>query len=175
MKIHIPFYSRFKKPMLDETKTLTSRTKKYGKPRDTFEAFGAEFILLAIEEHPLSFVAEHWREEGCSSKQDFIDVWNKIHSWKGFIPNWIVQVHIFKKLDRKPCGALWNPNEIIYDPKQQVVAIPSEHVNCRCQITLEAGKTMVFRHKTCAKAKTGLFSFLFLRLFSKNKPFLWRL
>lgn len=140
MKIHIPFYPRFREPMLNEQKTWTSRTKKYGKPGDTFEIFDAEFVLLVVEEYPLSFVAENWYREGCNSKQDFIDVWNKIHPRKGYIPNWIVYVHIFKKTSRKLCGALWDPGELVIVPGQQIVELHSEHVNCRCRIVPEEGE-----------------------------------
>ena len=98
MKVKIPFKPRFKKPLLDGTKTWTSRTKQYGLPHDIFEAFGEIFEIIDINLLLLSVVADHWKEEGCTSRQDFIELWEKIHPRKGYDPSQIVRVHIFRRI-----------------------------------------------------------------------------
>ncbi len=95
MRVKIPFYERFRDPLLNGTKTWTSRTRRYGKPDDVFLAFGASFKILSITKKPLSEVADHWREEGCTSIEDFIVLWKKIHYRVGFLPKQMVYVHTF--------------------------------------------------------------------------------
>lgn len=56
--------------MLDGIKTWASRTKCYGQSGDTFEAFGHEFMIVKVERRTLEDIVEHWKEEGCSSKED---------------------------------------------------------------------------------------------------------
>lgn len=97
MKVEIPFKRRFKQVLLDGTKIWTSRTKRYGKRGDTFEIFGAEFLIECVEPRSLGNIAEHWKEEGCESKGDFIEVWRKIHRCRGYVPTQRVYVHIFKR------------------------------------------------------------------------------
>ena len=98
MKVKIPFKPRFKEPMLDGTKTWTSRTRKYGEKGDTFDAFGTTFeIIEEPEKKALEFVGYHFKEEGFSCWRDFYDFWNKIHPRKGFDRYQRVYVHIFRK------------------------------------------------------------------------------
>jgi len=96
MKVKIPFKPRFKVPMLLGEKTLTSRTRKMGESGDTFEAFGATFEITDVFKADLDTVAYFFDREGCSSREDFIEVWEKIHPRKGFIPTQRVYVHVFK-------------------------------------------------------------------------------
>ena len=84
--------------MLKGVKVWTSRTKKYGEAGDRFEAFGEVYEIVVVVKKPLAFVAKNWSEEGCSSRDDFVEVWQEIHPRKGFVPDWEVWVHIFKKL-----------------------------------------------------------------------------
>ena len=100
MKVKIPFYARFKEPLLNGTKTWTSRTKRYGKIGDTFDAFGATFAITDIKHWHLSFVTNHWKEEGCESREDFIQLWQKIHPRKGYDPYQQVYVHIFRRMTK---------------------------------------------------------------------------
>lgn len=100
MNVKIPFKERFREAMLDGTKTWTSRTKRYGKKDDVFPAFGCDFL---IEKDPFEMMLEeiasfHYKEEGCSSRDEFIAVWRKIHPRKGFVPDQIVWVHQFRRL-----------------------------------------------------------------------------
>ena len=98
MKVDIPFKARFSLPMLRGEKTWTSRTRRYGKPGDTFEAFDNEFIIDKIERRTLWDVADHWKQEGCYSRQDFIDLWKNLHRKKGYLPGQRVYVHIFRRI-----------------------------------------------------------------------------
>jgi len=98
MKFKIPFYERFRKPMLDDVKTWTSRTKWYGNIGDTFEIFGHEFEIVDRFRASLNYVALHWIEEGCESREDFIQLWKQIHPRKGFDPTQRVFVHVFRRI-----------------------------------------------------------------------------
>ena len=80
--IKIPFKERFAEPLLNGTKTMTSRTKCYGQSGDYFFAFGSCFVLISVIERHLDFIVDHWKEECCSSKEDFLAVWHEIHPRK---------------------------------------------------------------------------------------------
>lgn len=98
MKVFIPFMERFREPLLNGTKTWTSRTKQYGVPNDTFPAFGAEFVILAIERKQLSEILEHWREEGCLSRDDALEVWRMIHPVRRLDLSELFFVHVFRRI-----------------------------------------------------------------------------
>lgn len=98
MKAKIPFKQRFKIPLLLGGKTLTSRTKRMADVGDTFDVFGATFLITDIFTADLDTVAYFFDREGCFSREDFIEVWKKIHPRKGFVPSQRVYVHVFKKV-----------------------------------------------------------------------------
>jgi len=78
---------------------MTSRTKRYGKAGDTFEAFGVEFRITGIERMPLEIVAYgFYEEEGFGSPEVFIEIWEKIHPIKKFQPSQKVYAHFFKRI-----------------------------------------------------------------------------
>jgi hypothetical protein len=107
MKVKIPFKARFKESLLNDTKTWTSRTKRYGKKGDTFDAFGHEFEILGVEKRALWDIADnHYKEEGCESTIDFMKVWSKLHQRKGWHPYQRVFVHVFRRITLKcpKCG-----------------------------------------------------------------------
>jgi hypothetical protein len=79
MQISIPFKERFREPMLNGTKTMTSRTKCYGIVGDWFNAFGKTYVLTSVIERHFDFIVNHWKEEGCFSREDFLGVWKEIH------------------------------------------------------------------------------------------------
>ena len=79
-------------------KTWTSRTRKYGTTGDRFEAFGAVFELIEITKLRLGMVVHHYREEGCDSKEHFVEVWRQIHPREGFDPDQEVWVHKFHRV-----------------------------------------------------------------------------
>lgn len=101
MQVHIPFMERFREPMLNGQKTWTSRTKQYGKAGDTFDIFGSTFQIEVVMEMRLDTVAWlHSREEGCQNPQEFMQVWAMIHNKRGFVPDDLVWVHQFKKVNK---------------------------------------------------------------------------
>lgn len=100
MKVKIPFKQEFRSAMLSDAKTATSRTKRYGKAGDTFDAFGQTFEILQVSKVSLRFVAnEYYLDEGCTSDLHFIRVWREIHPRKGFQPDQMVWLHEFKRVE----------------------------------------------------------------------------
>ena len=98
MLINIPFQYSFKDKMLNNGKTCTSRTKKYGNPGDKFEIFGATFVITKITRLSLNFIANHlFEEEGCNSPGNFRSVWLTLHERSGWRPLQRVYVHFFRK------------------------------------------------------------------------------
>lgn len=96
MLIKIPFKPFFKEPMLSGVKVCTARTKRMGEPGDTFEAFGAIFELVTVHQVFLESVSHLWRDEGCRSREHFIEVWNGIHPRSGYSDQQRVWLHRFK-------------------------------------------------------------------------------
>ena len=78
-KVSIPFLPRFKESMLNGTKTMTSRRKRYGNVGDTFDAFGASFQIVEVGRLTLGDIASFWKEEGMESLEDFTRTWTQIH------------------------------------------------------------------------------------------------
>ena len=66
------------------------------RPGDTFEAFGRIFLLKSVEEVFLMTVANMWKEEGCRSREHFIEVRESIHPKAGFDLEQIVWLHEFE-------------------------------------------------------------------------------
>lgn len=96
--ITIPFKSFFKEPLLSGVKVCTARTKAMGIPGNIFEAFGAQFELKSVSEEKLTIIADLWLQEGCRSREHFIEVWNDIHPRAGYQPDQVVFLHRFKKV-----------------------------------------------------------------------------
>lgn len=97
--ITIPFKEQFKQALLDGQKTMTSRTKKYGKPGDTFSIYGGTFVIKHIEKKSLRDVAEqHYAEEGVDTPEAFRNVWIRLHPIKGFDAEQDVYVHTFERI-----------------------------------------------------------------------------
>ena len=101
MIVKIPFLERFREPMLNNAKTQTARTKRYGKEGDTFEVFGVTFQINSVFKMRLREIANHWREEGCDSKQDFQSVWMDLHPRRDVILIEEFWVHVFHKIEAK--------------------------------------------------------------------------
>lgn len=98
-EVKIPFKPRFKEPMLNGQKTWTSRTRRMGNIGDTFDAFGATFEIVEVSTMTLKQIADNYfREEGCRSVQDFVEVWRAIHPRKGSVPSQRVYVHVFRRI-----------------------------------------------------------------------------
>ena len=99
MRVNLPFKRMFKDTMLNNLKTCTSRTKKYGSPGDTFDIFGATFKITAVESKKLEDVANHlYRFEGFAHPSGFIFIWQRIHPNAGYRPEQEVYVHWFQKI-----------------------------------------------------------------------------
>ena len=97
-EIEIPFSEEFKKQLINDEKTMTSRTKRYGESGDTFSIFGETFVLQHVFKETLEQVAEkYYKEEGFASSKDFIEIWIRLHPMKGFIPDKKVFVHEFNR------------------------------------------------------------------------------
>ena len=95
-QVKIPFLERFREPMLNGIKTQTARTKRYGKEGDTFEVFGTTFKIFSITKMQLREIANHWKEEGCDSKQDFQSIWMDLHPRRDLVlieEFWVHQFH----------------------------------------------------------------------------------
>lgn len=98
MKVKIPFMPYFAGRLLEGRKTATTRTKPFGKPGDTFEAFGLTFIILEVREIALERVAyEYYHAEGFYSVEGFIECWASIHPRLGYQPRRLVYLHEFQE------------------------------------------------------------------------------
>ena len=85
--------------MVTRRKIMTSRSKQYGVPGDTFEAFDCQFILTDVRDEALGVVAtEFFHEEGCDSKEEFIAIWNSIHPRVGYSDSQRVYLHEFHRV-----------------------------------------------------------------------------
>ncbi len=97
--IVLPFLDRFREPLLNGTKTCTSRRVRLGKPGDEFLAFGAWFKITKVEQAALGYVASIlFKEEGLDSPADFIEIWRQLHPTKGYEAHEIVWLHRFERL-----------------------------------------------------------------------------
>lgn len=147
-KIRIPFRLSFAHALFGGVKTATSRTKRYGIPGDTFIVSGRAFRLLRVKAEKLSIIArEYWREEGCSSPDEFISVWQGIHPRKGWDPEQFVFLHEFELLGYASAAA--RPSA----PSQSPVSIlPCRHTSSS-QVT--AAGSAPIHSSTAAPAVTG--------------------
>ena len=94
--VNIPFRPSFKDALVSGTKTCTARTKRYGAGGDRFLAFDQWFDLKSVTEEPLHVVADLWQQEGCTSREHFIEVWESIHPGTGYRPEQMVFLHRFQ-------------------------------------------------------------------------------
>ena len=96
--IRLPFQLHFREALLSGVKCYTARKKRMGVPRDRFIAFGRQFELLSIEDVDLYTVSLLWKEEGCTSREHFIEVWQSIHPRIGYSDSQRVYLHHFTLL-----------------------------------------------------------------------------
>lgn len=100
MQVNIPFRSYWAGKVQRGIKTCSTRPTRFGKEGDTFCIFGATLRITAVHRHELRYVAAHlWRQEGCENPDHFQKVWAMIHPRKGFVPDWMVYVHFFERID----------------------------------------------------------------------------
>jgi len=97
-KVTIPFQPYWKEKMLNGEKTCSSRNKRYGNIKDTFEQFDTTFQITNIIKLPLNFIALNlYKREGCDSPEEFKKVWIELHPRKGWVSDQKVFTHFFKK------------------------------------------------------------------------------
>ena len=98
-EIFIPFLKEFEHQLRNGDKVATTRTKRYGQKGDTFTIYGTRFKLMQVIPTPLKTVADYfYRPEGFDTPQAFIQVWNRIHPRKRYVPEQTVYLHIFCRL-----------------------------------------------------------------------------
>lgn len=95
--ITIPFKPMFRAALVNGTKQYTARSKRMGQEGDQFLAFGQRFTLLSVKDVDLYEVSLLWKEEGCTSREHFIEVWNSIHPSKKYSDYQRVYLHHFEK------------------------------------------------------------------------------
>lgn len=105
IQIYIPFAKWSLWRLLLGVKTATTRTKTYGSPGDWFEVDFSQigldvtktYRLVDIKFVPLLEIVTRWyKEEGCLTPEEFIDIWNEIHPKRGYDPEQNVNLHLFE-------------------------------------------------------------------------------
>ena len=98
-KITIPFNNWSRERLRNNTKTATSRNKRYGIVGDTFVVDGVTYKLTSIARLRLGYIAEQkYAQEGAKSPEEFINVWNEIHPRKKYNPVQKVYYHEFERM-----------------------------------------------------------------------------
>lgn len=93
----LPFMAQFRGPILAGVKTVTTRSKAYGKPGDVLDTPFGPVRLVKVEQAYLKYVRDHlWREEGVESPEAFVTIWNAIHPTRGFRDDDVRFVHQFE-------------------------------------------------------------------------------
>jgi hypothetical protein len=99
-KVKIPFKPEMAELSLQGKKHMTTRTRKYGDEGDTFEINGVPFAIMGVGNIPLHRVANKlFESEGFSSREEFIDYWNKLHPRKKYDPDQMVWIHSYMKVE----------------------------------------------------------------------------
>lgn len=94
----IPFQAEFEDRMISGQKTMTTRTERYGWPRDWFIAFGHLFVIDEVFQQRLNTVAKGYYEiEGFGSPKEFRTCWKKLHPRLGWDPTRQVFCHRFHR------------------------------------------------------------------------------
>ena len=97
--IEIPFRADMREAIIAGNKYCTSRSKKYGRPGDTFKIGAKTYVLTAVLRRSLGTVASMYYEaEGTDSPDAFRSLWAEIHPRKGFDPCQMVWVHHFREV-----------------------------------------------------------------------------
>ena len=98
MKINIPFSPDMAEAVITGRKTCTTRTKRYGKPGDTFIVKSKEMELVDVSQVTVGYVAFclH-QEEGFHSVEGFINKWKELYPRKGYVQSPLVWLHIFEE------------------------------------------------------------------------------
>ena len=79
---------------------MTARTRRYGEVGDILRSKGFSIQLLELRRVRLGDVAEnHYIDEGCEDREEFVRIWNEIHPARGFVPTDRVWLHVFRYLE----------------------------------------------------------------------------
>lgn len=98
--VTIPFTPDMAQLSLEGRKTATSRTKRYGKPGDTFYIGDVLFEITGILRLVLGMVALYYHKaEGFDSPEAFKAKWEKLHPRKGFVPAQKVWFHAYRRAE----------------------------------------------------------------------------
>lgn len=98
MRVDIPFKAMWRAKMLSGIKTATTRSKRYGKKGDVFEAFGADFMITDVLDLELGRIADSfYREEGCPTPLAFRHIWTQIHPRRRFQSGDRRYIHFFER------------------------------------------------------------------------------
>lgn len=97
---YMPFLAAFREQLLSGAKTVTTRTRAYGKAGDYFIAFGSVFRLYLVEKSSIYAVANTlYYVEGFDSPKAFRECWKRIHPETGYRPTLRVWVHYFERVE----------------------------------------------------------------------------
>lgn len=99
-EIKIPFNDWSKARLRKGTKIATSRNKRYGNIDDNFTVDDMQFVIVDVFKTPLYDVAYRlYKQEGATSPEEFIEVWNEIHPIKKYQSEQRVYFHQFRKIN----------------------------------------------------------------------------
>lgn len=98
----LPFLAEFEEAIRSGRKTATSRPRRYGQAGDIVKTrFGYVRIRSCTRMSLAEIRDRHWREEGCSSPEQFEAVWRRLHPRSGFVPWHRVWFHRFELLEAR--------------------------------------------------------------------------
>lgn len=102
-EVKIPFIPELEPKLAKGEVVMTSRTRRFGDPGDTFTIeYKKElyhFKILGVIRLELEVIAREFHEEhGFKTPKDYRNAWKGIHPHKGFIGNQYVTTHIFRRL-----------------------------------------------------------------------------
>ncbi len=95
----IPFMREFHEHITVRRKTMTCRTRPYGKPGDILQVAGTRILikLISVTQVELGDVARsYYRQEGCESPMEFRETWAHLHPGRGYSDHQKVWLHEFR-------------------------------------------------------------------------------
>ena len=96
----IPFLPEFREAVRSGRKTMTTRTKPYGKAGDVLQGPDCHLLLVEVNKTRLAIVANFcFTQEGFDSTEDFETAWAGLHPKRGYQPNQEVWLHRFEVVD----------------------------------------------------------------------------
>lgn len=101
--VEIEFNQWSMRKLYKNLKCSTTRRTKKGNVGDKFMIELPDgihwYCLTMVEKVKLSVVYHYYfRHEGCATKQEFKEIWTKIHPKRGLDMNWKVWLHVFEEI-----------------------------------------------------------------------------